>query len=472
MVTLGDLAASLSPQDLVDTSDHPGVQLRDVVDDSRRVEPGALFCCVVGSRHDGHEHAGAAVEGGAVALLCERRLPIDVPQLVVRDVRSAMPVAAAMVHHHPAEELALIGVTGTNGKTTVVSMLDAVFRSAGREGASIGTLTGERTTPESTELQRHLRSLRDRGVDVVAMEVSSHALDQRRVDAITFDVAVFTMLGVDHLDYHLTREAYFAAKARLFERGRCRTAVLNVDDVHGRLLSDAADVPVVAVSLDDVEGLELDARGSTLRWRGRTMRIPIAGRHNVTNALLAAEAARLIGIDEDDVVRGLASMPAVPGRFEEFAAAGRPLVVVDYAHTPDALETVLTASRALATVGGRVVVVFGCGGDRDQGKRPLMGEVACRLADQVVLTDDNPRGEDPELIIEAVLGGCGDEVTVIRDRDLAIRTAIDHAGPDDVVLVAGKGHEQGQIVQDSVRPFDDRLVVASALGLGPTGSDG
>ncbi len=466
MVAFTDVRAALPSRSVRETSgDLAGVELTDVVADSRQAAPGTLFCCVTGARHDGHEYAAAAVAAGAVGLLCERRLDLDVAQVVVGDVRSAMPVAAATVHGRPGDELTLVGVTGTNGKTTVVSMLDAVFRSAGRASAVIGTLTGERTTPESTDLQRQLRALRRRGVDTVAMEVSSHALDQRRVDELTFEVAIFTMLGVDHLDYHRTQEAYFSAKARLFERERCSTAVLNVDDVRGRLLSDAAEVPVVAVSLAAADGLQLGTSGSHVQWRGHSLYVPIAGSHNVTNALLAAEAARRIGIDEAEVVRGIASMPPVPGRFERFGAPGRPEVVVDYAHTPDALETVLGASRAMVPHGGRVVVVFGCGGDRDRGKRPLMGEVASRLADEVVLTDDNPRGEEPDAIIEAIRAGCVTEVTVLRDREAAIRAAVDGAGPGDLVVVAGKGHEQGQVVGTTVRPFDDRTVVRAALGL-------
>lgn len=466
MVTLADVREALSARSVRESSgDLAAVELTDVVSDSRQAGPGALFCCVVGARHDGHDHAAAAVAAGAAALLCERRLELDVAQVVVDDVRRAMAVAAATVHGRPGDELTLIGVTGTNGKTTTVSMLDAVLRSAGRAAAVIGTLTGERTTPESTDLQRQLRALRDRGVDTVAMEVSSHALDQHRVDALTFDVAVFTMLGVDHLDYHGTREAYFAAKAQLFEPGRCDAAVLNVDDLHGRLLSDAAEVPVVAVSLQAAGPLELGPSGSTVRWRGHPLRVPIAGPHNVTNALLAAEAARRIGIDEADVVRGLASMPDVPGRFERFGAPGAAEVVVDYAHTPDALETVLTASRAMVARGGRVVVVFGCGGERDRGKRPLMGEVACRLADEVILTDDNPRGDDPDAIIEDIRKGCDRPVQVVRDRETAIRRGVEAAGPGDLVLVAGKGHEQGQVVGSTVRPFDDRSVVRAVLGL-------
>lgn len=468
MISLSDISDALPARSVTEViGDAASVGVVDVVADSRGVGAGALFCCVVGSNHDGHDYAAAAVDAGAVALLCQRSLALDVPQLVVEDVRAAMPVAAAMAHGRPGDQLTLVGVTGTNGKTTVVSMLDAVCKAAGRRSVPIGTLTGERTTPESPDLQRHLRQLLDAGVEVVVMEVSSHALDQHRVDELRFDAAVFTMLGVDHLDYHGDQEAYFAAKARLFEPRRCAVAVLNVDDVHGRLLRDASQVPFVAVSIDDGSVLRADAGGSTVIWRESQLSVPLAGIHNVTNALLAAEAARVLGIDEHDIVAGIGGMPPVPGRFERFVVDGRPTVVVDYAHTPDALETVLEASRTMVATDGRVVVVFGCGGDRDKGKRPLMGDVASRLADEVILTDDNPRSEDPVSIVDAIRGGARGDVTVLHDRREAIRAAIAGSSPGDLVLVAGKGHEQGQLIGATMRPFDDRAVVLELLGTVP-----
>jgi UDP-N-acetylmuramoyl-L-alanyl-D-glutamate--2,6-diaminopimelate ligase len=439
------------------------VRVDDVVADSRQASPGVLFCCVRGERHDGHDHAAAAVGAGAVALLCERPLDLPVPQLVVEDVRRAMGPVAAHVHGDPSASLDVIGVTGTNGKTTVVSMIAAILSAAGRSARTIGTLTGERTTPEAPDLQRQLAGFVSEGVDAVAMEVSSHALALHRVDAVRFAVAVFTNLGIDHLDFHGTPEAYFSAKARLFEPGRARVGVVNTDDIRGRLLVDAAEGPMVGVTMDDAADLRTERDGMHLTWRGVPLHVTLHGRHNVANALLAAEACRALGIDEDTIAAGLATLAPVPGRFETFAVPGGGIVVVDYAHTPDALEQVLAASRELAPDRGRVTAVFGCGGDRDRSKRPLMGEVASRLADRVIVTIDNPRSEDPDVIIGEVVAGAGGPVEVVPDRATAIRTAMVGLGPDDVELVAGKGHEQGQVFATRTVPFDDRDEVRSAI---------
>lgn len=469
MATAGEVAERVGAR-LVGDAD---VQLRDVVFDSRQVTGGSLFCCVQGAHHDGHDHAAAAVEAGAAALLCSRSLGLGVPELLVEDVRVAMAGAAAEVHRDPSRELSVVGVTGTNGKTTVVSMISAILDAAGRTNRTIGTLTGARTTPEAPDLQRQLRAMVDEGVEAVAMEVSSHALALHRVDRVDFDVAVFTNLGVDHLDFHGTPEAYFAAKARLFEPELSRAAVLNLDDIHGRLLKDASDRPAVGVSIDDVEALRTGRDGSTMTWRGRQLRVPLPGRHNVSNALLAAAACTTLGVDEDAVVAGLASMAPVPGRFETFTAASGATVVVDYAHTPDALEQVLRAARAIGDPSTRLTVVFGCGGDRDRGKRPLMGRVAADLADRVVLTNDNPRSEDPQEILEEILAGIpareiepsvrAESVQVVPDRAEAIRLAVEGAGGDEIVLIAGKGHEQGQQFADRTEPFDDAQVVRALL---------
>lgn len=446
------------------------VDVVDVVADSRRIVAGALFCCVRGERHDGHEHAEAAVADGAVALLCERAMDVGVPQLVVPDVRSAMAPVAAEVHGHPSRRLDVIGVTGTNGKTTVVSMVAAIMDGAGRRALQIGTLTGERTTPEAPDLQRTLAAAVVDGVDVVAMEVSSHALVMHRVDAVEFAVAVFTNLGVDHLDFHGTPESYFSAKAKLFEPGRARVGVINVDDIRGRLLVDASEDPTVSVSLDDALDVRTGRTGTTFRWRDVEVHLPMHGRHNVANALLAAEACRTLGVHESVIAAALATLDVVPGRFEAFELPSEALAVVDYAHTPDALEQALAASRDLAGARGRVTVVFGCGGDRDRGKRPLMGEVACAGADRVIITSDNPRSEDPASIIEQVLAGCAGQVEAGRaqveaDRAAAISLALSDTAAADVVLVAGKGHEQGQVTGTTTLPFDDREQVRLAGGV-------
>lgn len=457
----------------VDAVSVDDVSVDDVYADSRQVRPGALFCCVPGRRTDGHDHARDAVEAGAVALLCERPLQVDVPQVVVEEVRRAMGPAAALVHGHPADSLDLVGVTGTNGKTTVVAMVESILRAAGRSARAIGTLTGARTTPEAPDLQRQLRRFVDEGVDSVAMEVSSHALAMHRVDGMVFDVAAFTNLGVDHLDFHGTPEAYFTAKARLFDEDVSRAGVVNVDDVHGRLLLDASGGRCTGVSLDDTTDLRTGRDGTTLTWRGLRLRIPLPGRHNATNALLAAQTCRVLGIDDDAIVQGLAELPVVPGRFETFVAPSGTTVVVDYAHTPDALESVLRAARSIGDPSTRLTVVFGCGGDRDRGKRPLMGSVAADLADRVVITTDNPRSEDPAAIAAEVRAGAlaarsedrehPAVVEEVPDRAEAIRRAVQEAGPHDVVVIAGKGHEQGQEFRDRVEPFDDAEVVRSVI---------
>jgi UDP-N-acetylmuramoyl-L-alanyl-D-glutamate--2,6-diaminopimelate ligase len=445
--------------------DPASVPLTSVTHASDRVSPGALFCCVPGRTVDGHDFAAQAVGRGAAALLVERELPVDVPQVVVEDSRAAMAPAAATVLGHPADSLDVIGVTGTNGKTTVVSMVGHVLAGAGRSVDVIGTLTGERTTPEATDLQARFAEDVDRGIGDVAMEVSSHALVLHRVDAIEFAVGVFTNLGIDHLDFHGTPEAYFAAKATLFDAGRCRAGLVNVDDVHGRLLLDAAGGTLQGYSLDDAHGLRAGPTGSQFRWRGRLVDLPLPGRHNVSNALAAAEACRIVGVDDGTIAEGLSSLPVVPGRFET-VDAGQPFtVVVDYAHTPDALESVLGAAREFVPDGASLVVVVGCGGDRDAQKRPLMGAVAGRLADRVVVTDDNPRHEDPAAIRDQVLAGVGGDVPpeVVPDRREAIAAALAGAGPGDVVVIAGKGHEQGQTTRDGTVPFDDRTVARDEL---------
>lgn len=441
----------------------PGPVVLDVVADSRQVAPGALFCCVSGERHDGHDHAGAAVAAGAVALLCERRLAVDVPQIVVPDVRAVMGPAAALVHGDPSASLDVVGVTGTNGKTTVVSMIASILAVAGRRARTIGTLTGARTTPEAPDLQRELAGFVADGIDAVAIEVSSHALSMHRVDAVHFAVAVFTNLGTDHLDFHGTPEAYFAAKARLFEAGRARLGVVNTDDVRGRLLVDAAEIPMVPVSMAAATEVRTGRDGMHLLWRGIALHVPMHGRHNVANALLAAETCRALGVTEVDVAAGLAALEVVPGRFETFEVPGGATAVVDYAHTPDALEQALAASRDLAADRGRVTAVFGCGGDRDRSKRPLMGRVATSLADRVIVTTDNPRSEDPEAIAAEIVAGAEGPVEVIADRATAIRSALVGLGPDDVVLVAGKGHEQGQVFASHTVDFDDRDAVRAAM---------
>jgi UDP-N-acetylmuramoyl-L-alanyl-D-glutamate--2,6-diaminopimelate ligase len=444
--------------------DQDAVDVTGIAHDSRAVTGGSLFCCVPGAAVDGHDFADRAVDAGAVALLCERELSVPVVQALVLSTRAAMGFAAASFHGHPSRVLDVVGVTGTNGKTTTTHLLRSVLEAAGHPAAVIGTLTGARTTPEATELQQLLASMRAGGVQSVAMEVSSHALSQHRVDGTWFRVGVFTNLSRDHLDFHHSMDEYFAAKASLFTRERCAHAVINVDDEWGRLLVDRVQVPWEPYSLADVTDIDIDVRSSRCRWEGVELRVPLGGLFNLSNALAAAVTARVLGIDRDAIAAGIADAGPVPGRFEP-VEAGQPFtVIVDYAHTPDGLEQVLKAARDLA-VGGAVAVVFGSGGDRDPSKRLPMGEVASRLADRVVLTSDNPRGEDPDTIIEAIRRGIKDpsSVRIQPDRRRAIALALGDARPGDVVVIAGKGHETTQTIGDDVSPFDDRTVAAELL---------
>jgi len=434
-----------------------------ITHDSRAVVPGSLFCCVPGANVDGHEFAGQAVEAGAVALLDEHVVPVEVTQVVVAEARAAMAPVAAAFFGHPSRHLQVVGVTGTNGKTTTVHLLGAVFEAAGRPAGVIGTLTGERTTPEAPELQARLASFRDEGATAVAMEVSSHALALHRADAVWFSVAVFTNLSQDHLDFHETMEEYFAAKARLFDPARAALAVVNADDAHGRLLLESAPVPMVPYSLADARDLRVGPTMSTFTWRGADVRLGLGGRVNVANALAAATAAHELGIGSLDIARGLSSAGPVPGRYEA-VDAGQPFaVLVDYAHTPDGLEQLLRSVRE--TTQGRALVVFGAGGDRDRDKRPAMGEVATRLADEAVLTSDNPRSEDPNSIIDAVRAGASTSgvLHVEPDRRAAIAYALGRAVGGDVVVIAGKGHETTQQFADRVVDFDDRAVAREEL---------
>ncbi|HEU4840422.1 MAG TPA: UDP-N-acetylmuramoyl-L-alanyl-D-glutamate--2,6-diaminopimelate ligase [Ilumatobacteraceae bacterium] len=437
--------------------------------DSRLVAPGHLFACVRGEHHDGHRFAAGAVEAGATALLVDHVVDVGQPvgQLVVADTRVAMGPVASGVYHHPSRALQVVGITGTNGKTTTCALLAAILRAAGRPTTVIGTLSGTKTTPEAPELQARLAAARDAGDRAVVMEASSHALALHRVDGTRFAVGVFTNLGTDHLDLHGTPEAYFRAKARLFTPELTAVGVSNADDAHGRLLLDAAPIEMVPFSLADAGDLVVTADHHELTWRGARLVVGLGGGFNVANTLAAATTAALLGITPDVIAAGLATASVVPGRFERVLPAtgdgGGVVAIVDYAHTPDGLEEVLQAARAVTT--GRVIVVFGAGGDRDHPKRPRMGAVAARLADVAVVTSDNPRSEDPTAIIEAVLSGIEDRAGVVvePDRAAAIAAAVAAAGPGDVVVVAGKGHETTQTIGDRVLPFDDREVVRALL---------
>jgi UDP-N-acetylmuramoyl-L-alanyl-D-glutamate--2,6-diaminopimelate ligase len=441
------------------------VEIGAVDFDSRLVQPGSLFCCVPGATTDGHDYAAAAVSGGASALLCERFVDVDVVQARVDPgrIRSAMAEAAAAVHGYPARDLQMVGVTGTNGKTTVTQLVRSILDVAGRPTGVIGTLSGERTTPESPVLQGLLADLRDHGRHAVAMEVSSHALAQQRVDGIVFDVAAFTNLSHDHLDHHATMDDYFAAKASLFEPARARLGVVNVDDAWGERLFRSASIKMVPVRRSDVSDVTSTVGRVAFRWRGRAVRLALGGLFNVDNALMAASIASALEVDDDAIVAGLAQSAPVPGRMEVIAEGAPFSVVVDFAHTPVGLEVLLSSARQLTT--GRVICVFGCGGNRDRTKRPLMGEVADRLADVTVLTSDNPRDEDPLAIIDDVRAGMvgSSELVVEPDRRAAIDAAFGRAHRRDLVVIAGKGHETTQTVGDRTLAFDDRHEARQAL---------
>jgi len=457
----------------------PAVEVSGLAYDSRSVSPGTLFFCVSGFEQDGHAFAPAAIEAGASALVVERPLGLGVPEVVVASVRAAMAPAAARFHGDPTADLEVFGVTGTNGKTTTAFLLRALFQADGRQTGLMGTIAsvvgGEqrpvaRTTPEAIDLQRDFRAMADAGDRAVAMEVSSHALDLHRCDAIHWDAALFTNLTQDHLDFHPDMEAYFQAKRRLFLA--CPdSAIVNADDPYGRRLAEEFEAVTFALEGDAdyrAKDVETGLQGSsfTVRLPGRQkakVRSPLPGRFNVANILGAVAVADLVGIPKDTIEAAVADAARIPGRFEPLDEGQPFAVLVDYAHTPDGLENVLEAARGLGD--GRVVCVFGCGGDRDRAKRPLMGEIAVRLADAVVVTSDNPRSEDPEAIIAEILTGTGAGVETVVGRRGAIARAIELAAPGDVVVNAGKGHEQGQeFAHGRKEPFDDVVVAREALG--------
>jgi len=469
---IDSLISALAPREVVG---HAPVEIRDLAYDARAVEPGSLFFCVPGERVDGHDFAPQAVEAGAVALVVERALDVAVPQLVVESARDAMPVAADEFFGRPTEQLQVAGVTGTNGKTTTAFLLYAILAAARRRPGLLGTIEsrvgGERrpairTTPEAIDLQRAFREMLDAGDRSAAVEATSHGSALGRLECVRFRALVFTNLTQDHLDFHGTLEEYFDAKRRLFTEARPPAAV-NVGDDHGRRLADELrgrqELLTFGVANDAeirADELELSPRGARFRAGGIELETRLRGRFNVENVLGAVAAARLLGIDDDAIAYGVKELRGVPGRFEA-VDEGQPFaVLVDYAHTPDSLENVLRTARDLAQ--NRVICVFGCGGDRDRGKRPLMGRIASDLADVAIVTSDNPRSEDPDAIIAEILTGAGD-AEVEPDRREAIARAVEAAGEGDVVVIAGKGHEQGQQFADRTIPFDDREVARDAL---------
>jgi UDP-N-acetylmuramoyl-L-alanyl-D-glutamate--2,6-diaminopimelate ligase len=454
------------------------VEVTGLAFDNRAVEPGTLFFCVPGFTRDGHDFAPDAVARGAAALVVCRPLGLGVPEVVVEDMRAAMAQAAARFHGDPTRELRVVGITGTSGKTTSAWLTRAMLEAAGMQTGLLGTVTSivggesrpvQRTTPEAIELQRTFREMLDGGDVACAMEISSHALELRRAEGIHCAAAVFTNLSQDHLDFHPDMESYFLAKQKLFETDP-GVRIACADDEYGRrLAAEFPDTLTFGIEAGALRALDVrsDAAGSSFTLRSPDgewpVRLGLPGRFNVLNALAAWAAARALGAAPAPLLATLAEPPAVPGRFEPVDEGQRFAVVVDYAHKPGALENVLVSARAVAE--GRVIVVFGAGGDRDRAKRPLMGEIGARLADLAIITSDNPRSEDPEAIVHEVAAGVGEgAVEVEVDRRVAIGRAVALAREGDIVVIAGKGHEQGQEFEGGRKePFDDVTVARDAL---------
>ncbi len=466
----GDAAADAPPADVV-----------ALAYDNRRVAPGTAFFCVRGFTRDGHDFAADAVARGASALVVDHPLGLGVPEVVVDDVRAAMAPAAARLHGDPTATLRTVGITGTNGKTTTAYLVRALLEAAGEQTGLLGTVTSivggaerevARTTPEAIDLQATFAAMLAGGDTHCAMEVSSHALELGRAAAIHWAAAIFTNLTQDHLDFHPTMEDYFAAKRRLFE-ARPAVAVINLDDPYGARLARelAGELPGLVTVGIDAPGADLratrirsDFGGSSFVAGGLELRLPLPGRFNVSNALCAIAAVRALGVDDATIAAALPEAGRVPGRFEPVDEGQDFAVLVDYAHTPDSLENVLSAARPLTA--GRLICVFGCGGDRDRGKRPQMGAISARLADHTIVTSDNPRSEPPAAIVEEILTGIEDRESTeaIVDRREAIERAVALAVAGDVIVVAGKGHEQGQEFEAGRKlPFDDVGVAREAL---------
>jgi UDP-N-acetylmuramoyl-L-alanyl-D-glutamate--2,6-diaminopimelate ligase len=445
-------------------------RITDVTHSTASVTPGALFVCVIGERVDGHQLAQQAIDAGAVALLVERRLPISVPQIVVADTRQTQGIIAAAFWGFPSDDLLMIAVTGTNGKTTTAHLLGSILRQHGLRTEVMGTLSGARTTAESTELQRQLAQYVERRIQAVVMEVTSNAMVLHRVEGTHFALSIFTNLTPEHLDFHGTMESYFAAKASLFTSTFTSVGVVNYDDVYGRLIADTNEIQCVPFSVHDVQNISATASSHEFSWKTHHVKVNVGGKFNISNSLAAVTAAVQLGVSETDIVVGLAAAETVPGRFEQVRSSTGFDVVIDYAHTPDALQRVLLAAREVVGTKQQVVVVFGCGGDRDSEKRPLMGAIAAKFADCVVVTSDNPRSESPATITQNIIDGVGalNANTIIAteiDRRLAIQFALKSARSGDIVVIAGKGHEKTQTIGNDVLPFDDVATVKEILGV-------
>ncbi|MCH2635831.1 MAG: UDP-N-acetylmuramoyl-L-alanyl-D-glutamate--2,6-diaminopimelate ligase [Acidimicrobiales bacterium] len=468
-ISLAEIAHQCPGARMVDgTATDEIVKISGVNHDSRSVGQGDLFACISGAEHDGHSYAIEAINGGAAALLVERELNLAIPQVVVPDVRKSIGFASAAVYGHPSKQMKVIGITGTAGKTTVAQALAQTLKACGESAGVIGTLEGSHTTPEAPEFQKKLSQMQSRGDEWVCVEVSSHGLEFGRVQGTEFAATVFTNLSPEHLDFHKDMEQYFLAKRRLFDH-ESGLAVVSVADKWGkrlvRELQEIGHQGLVAVEPSMVENPKLDVQRSSFIWRGHQIRTRLLGRFNLSNLLLVGETLKGLGLEEEMIASGLEKVEPVKGRMELVTTPGSEIaVIVDYSHKPEALAQALRTLRSVSS--GHVWVVFGAGGDRDPQKRPLMGQIAAELADEIVVTSDNPRSEDPSDIAEQIVSGMDERSTgpkILLERAEAIQFAVNHAVTGDSVLIAGKGHETYQITGSEQRPFDDTKVAKEAL---------
>lgn len=441
------------------------VEVHGLSYDSRLINSGDLFFCFKGEKKDSHDFVYDAIKGGASALVVERKIDIDFPQVISSSSRKMMSEIAEIFYEFPSREITTVGVTGTNGKTTTVNILSAIAKAAGEKTETIGTLTGQLTTPEAPDLQRQIRDSIGNGVSFLAMEVSSHALLQNRISRMTYDAAIFTNLSLDHLDYHGDMESYYKAKSSLFSPTHSKLAVINADNQFGKRLMNEVEIPQVSFSLNDVDIVERTLIKTTFRWKGKIIELKLPGVFNLENALAAAVTAEALGFNREVIAKGLESAKGTPGRFELLTHSDEePYIIVDYCHTPDGLEKILLSINELLP-GARTHIVFGCGGDRDTSKRAQMGMISETHATNVYLTSDNPRSENQMVIINDILAGIHDTepVYVNPDRREAIFHAVTTANQDDVVLIAGKGCEPYQEISGTLHPFLDSDVGREAL---------
>ena len=464
-MNLNEILKNVRNSDFERLGEIDDVEVHGLSYDSRLINSGDLFFCFKGEKKDSHDFVYDAIKGGASALVVERKIDIDFPQVISSSSRKMMSEIAEIFYEFPSREITTVGVTGTNGKTTTVNILSAIAKAAGEKTETIGTLTGQLTTPEAPDLQRQIRDSIGNGVSFLAMEVSSHALLQNRISRMTYDATIFTNLSLDHLDYHGDMESYYKAKSSLFSPTHSKLAVINADNQFGKRLMNEVEIPQVSFSLNDVDIVERTLIKTTFRWKGKIIELKLPGVFNLENALAAAVTAEALGFNREVIAKGLESAKGTPGRFELLTHSDEePYIIVDYCHTPDGLEKILLSINELLP-GARTHVVFGCGGDRDTSKRAQMGMISETHATNVYLTSDNPRSENQMVIINDILAGIHDTepVYVNPDRREAIFHAVTTANQDDVVLIAGKGCEPYQEISGTLHPFLDSDVGREAL---------